>query len=482
MPAVGFNQEAEKDHYDLFENMLTGIIVLEVIYDASGKPVDHRLLRANAQFEVQTGLKREEEVGKTSEHLSFKWPDEVRQEYYSIAKRGGSLYWERYNESLKAYYDARVFSPKKGQFAVMFYDITKRKLAEKTLAESEELNRLLFNTILDGALFTAPDGKIFAANPSACNIFQRTEDEIRHVGRNGLVDLSDPRLAMAIEERERTGRFFGELTLVRKDGTKFPGEVSSAVFKDKDGNVRTSMTIRDITERTQNEEALRRSEERLRMAQAVAKIGSWEHDLVTNVMTWSDEIFHIFEIDQEHVDASYEEFLAVIHPEDKDKVNRAHIDSLENKFPFDIEHRLLFQDSRVKYIHERCEALFDQNGKALRLIGTAQDITERKRLKLEGTELLRRIESLILQDERPAQRIAAADRRARTDEQAKRLSNRHRDVLQLIAMGLTSAEIAARLNISQATVITHRRNIMRKLGLHSAAELTAYTIKNRIVS
>ena len=55
-------------------------------------------------------------------------------------------------------------------------------------------------------------------------------------------------------------------------------------------------------------------------------------------------------------------------------------------------------------------------------------------------------------------------------------------MLQLIAKGLTSAEISARLNISQSTVITHRRNLMRKLGLHSAAELTAYAIKNKIVS
>ena len=111
MRAVSFNQEPDQDYRDFFENMLTGTIVLEVIYDGAGIPVDHRLLRANAQFEVQTGLKREQEIGKTSAQLSFNWPDEVRQEYYSIAERGGSLYWERYNESLETYYDVHVFSP-----------------------------------------------------------------------------------------------------------------------------------------------------------------------------------------------------------------------------------------------------------------------------------------------------------------------------------------------------------------------------------
>ena len=68
------------------------------------------------------------------------------------------------------------------------------------------------------------------------------------------------------------------------------------------------------------------------------------------------------------------------------------------------------------------------------------------------------------------------------NHRTKRLSGRHIDVLQLIAKGLTSAEIAKRLGISTTTVITHRRNLMRTLGLHSAAELTSYAIKNRIVS
>ena len=147
---------------------------------------------------------------------------------------------------------------------VMFYssrDITERKKADNALSESEERYRLLFDTTMDGVLLTAPDGRIFAANPSACNMFQRTEEEIRQVGRSGLVDTSDPRLNLSLEERNRTGKFLGELTLIRKDGSKFSSEVSTAIFKDKDGNARTSMTLRDISERKQAEEALRDQKE-----------------------------------------------------------------------------------------------------------------------------------------------------------------------------------------------------------------------------
>jgi DNA-binding NarL/FixJ family response regulator len=97
--------------------------------------------------------------------------------------------------------------------------------------------------------------------------------------------------------------------------------------------------------------------------------------------------------------------------------------------------------------------------------------------------MLRRIESLILQmDDRTVAVTPQDNITARSDDGAGALSRRHLDVIELIAAGLTSAQIAARLNISQTTVITHRRNLMRKLGLHSAAELTAYAIKNKIVA
>lgn len=137
-------------------------------------------------------------------------------------------------------------------------NITERKGAEKSLQESEERYRLLFDMTIDGVLLTIPDGQILAANPAACAMFQRTEEEIFQVGRNGLVDMSDPRLAVAIEERNRTGEFTGELLFIRKDGTKFPGEFTSSLFTDREGRPRTSMVIRDVTERKYMEEQIYR--------------------------------------------------------------------------------------------------------------------------------------------------------------------------------------------------------------------------------
>ncbi len=135
-------------------------------------------------------------------------------------------------------------------------EIAARKQAEERLRESEERYRLLFANSMDGVLLTEPSGRILKANRTACDIFGRDEEDILASGRSALVDASDPRLWPAVEERDRTGKFYGELTCLRKDGTKFPCEISSAIFTDGNGTMKTSMIVRDITERKKTEEDL----------------------------------------------------------------------------------------------------------------------------------------------------------------------------------------------------------------------------------
>ncbi|MCL6097651.1 MAG: PAS domain S-box protein, partial [Bacteroidetes bacterium] len=116
----------------------------------------------------------------------------------------------------------------------------------------------------------------------------------------------------------------------------------------------------------------------LNEAQRLAHIGNWELDLEKNVLYWSDEIYRIFEIDPKKFGASYEAFLNAIHPNDREAVSAAYSYSLENKSPYSIDHRLLFSDGRIKYVHEECETFYDEKGKPIRSVGTVQDITERK--------------------------------------------------------------------------------------------------------
>jgi PAS domain S-box-containing protein len=134
----------------------------------------------------------------------------------------------------------------------------------------------------------------------------------------------------------------------------------------------------DVSKTKQIETALLQSNERLDEAQRIANIGSWGLDLIKNQLLWSDEIFRIFEIDANKFNASYESFLAAIHPDDRESVNNAYQQSLQDKQPYRIEHRLLMPDGRIKHVIEHCQTEYDAKGMPLRSIGTVQDITQRK--------------------------------------------------------------------------------------------------------
>ncbi len=123
--------------------------------------------------------------------------------------------------------------------------------------------RSLYENSFDAILLTKPDGGILSANPAACEMFGMTEDEIKTARRERLVVINEQFKSM-LEQHKKKGKARAELTFRRKDGSTFFGEVTSNVFTDIDGINKTSMTIRDISERKKIEETLRASEERYR--------------------------------------------------------------------------------------------------------------------------------------------------------------------------------------------------------------------------
>ncbi|WP_372999127.1 PAS domain S-box protein [Sulfurimonas sp.] len=122
------------------------------------------------------------------------------------------------------------------------------------------------------------------------------------------------------------------------------------------------------------------SQHLLAKSQKITHIGSWKLNIASNRLIWSDEIYNIFEIDPKKIGATYEDFLNAVHPDDKKAVNSKYLESLENKTPYSLEHRLLMKDGRIKFVKERCETTFDELGNALVSIGTIEDITKQKEL------------------------------------------------------------------------------------------------------
>ncbi|HBG06579.1 MAG: hypothetical protein A2075_13775 [Geobacteraceae bacterium GWC2_58_44] len=139
---------------------------------------------------------------------------------------------------------------------------TERKLAQQELAESEERFRAFFENSIDAIFFSSAGGIIHSANPEACRIFGMTQAQICSVGWDGLVD-QDSLLHEALAERLRTGKYRGELTGKGRDGTRFPIEISSSVFRNRAGDEMISTTARDVTEQKRAQEELREINKRL---------------------------------------------------------------------------------------------------------------------------------------------------------------------------------------------------------------------------
>lgn len=162
-----------------------------------------------------------------------------------------------------------------------------------------------------------------------------------------------------------------------------------------------AIILKDITERKKIEielksakEKAENNEKRLNEAQNLAHIGSWELDLTSNNLVWSDEVFNIFGCKPQEFAATYEAFLSFVYPEDRDYVNNSYLNHINTRIPYDIIHRILLPTGEIKYVNEKCRSDFDDQGKPIRSIGTVQDITEKKIAEEEIKKLLTAIEQL----------------------------------------------------------------------------------------
>ncbi|MBV2234026.1 MAG: EAL domain-containing protein [Sterolibacterium sp.] len=133
----------------------------------------------------------------------------------------------------------------------------------------------------------------------------------------------------------------------------------------------------------ERETELYASNARLKEAQRISHIGSWAYDTATGRLDWTEEASHIFGLDPQNPHPTYAEFTCVIHPEDREKLEMAYFQAIQERTIFELDHRLLLPDGRIKWVREHGLAEFDADGNALRTLGTVQDITAQKQAETE---------------------------------------------------------------------------------------------------
>jgi PAS domain S-box-containing protein len=271
----------------------------------------------------------------------------------------------------------------KNQAVIALQEARLLAAATEGLWRSQARETAILNSALDCIITIDHEGRITEFNPAAERTFgHRREDVLGAV----LGDLIVP---PALRERHRQGmaRYLAtgqgvvigkrvELTALRADGTEFPVELAITRIPD-DGPPSFTGYLRDITDRKQAEERLRRSESFLAEAQRLSLTGSFSWHLATGAITWSDQVYRIFEFDPV-VPMTLERLRSRVHPDDLallgDVIERARASGTG----FEYEQRLLMPDGSVKYLH-----VVAHPAGSLEFIGAVQDVTERRRAQEE---------------------------------------------------------------------------------------------------
>jgi len=291
---------------------------------------------------------------------------------------------KEYNEALVRKLEDKMVQIEHAEKEVRKYNIAllreieERKQYAEALRESEIKYRAFFENSMDSILLTSPDGRIFSANPAACSMFGYSEEELIKFGRSAVVDTSDPRLSLMLEERTLTGKAHGELTFIRKNGTRFPAEISSSIFNDHEGLENTSMIIRDITEQKKAEQIIRESEKRFRAIFDQAPIAMALLDLQGYPIISNSPLSKLVGYSNEELTKM--RFTDFTLPEDIDKDMNQFSDLIDGKISmYSMEKRYIHKNGNIVWANLFVTMLRDENGMPREIIGMAEDITERKR-------------------------------------------------------------------------------------------------------
>lgn len=268
--------------------------------------------------------------------------------------------------------------------AVAIEDITDRRLAEQAQLENQARKAAILDSALDAIVTLDHEGNVFEWNPAAERMFgvRRAAALGKELARLVFPESEQERFREALQQYQqgRESVLVGcrvEMTARRSDGREFPVELSVTRVP-KEGLPIFTGFIRDITERRQFEETLRRKEATLLEAQRIGRIGSWELDLATNRFEWSEETYRILGQRREATVPSPEAFLEAVHPDDRERVRRCIERALQGLDPYRFEHRILTTEGTQRVVLQRAELVYDRDRRPVRWLGTVQDITERK--------------------------------------------------------------------------------------------------------
>lgn len=393
-------READARYRLLFDAIDEGFCIIEVIFDETGKGHDYRFLEANAAFVGQTGLI--DPIGKTMREFEPGIEDDWAEHYGRIATTGVPERFESEAAAMNRWFDVFAFpigDAAPYQVGVLFENSSARKLMEIAMRHSESRLRTLIEASSD---------LIFRMNPQATLMEQLggeallgdVGDESNWIER--FVVESDRAMVQAVLDDALTRRapFHVETRVRTEDGT-FRWLSSRVVpVLDDDGAITEWFGMAtDITARRSADQQILRGAQMLLVASEIGKVAMWDWDLDSDELIWSEEHYRIMGYEVGEVVPTYERWSERVHPEDaegrKDKIARA----LESGEDYTNEYRVVHPGGDIRWVAARGRYLYDETGKATRMLGAMIDVTQRRReeewQRLLVAELQHRVRNLI---------------------------------------------------------------------------------------
>lgn len=394
-------ETSEMRYRQLFSEMQLGFALHELVADENGIYNNYKWLDVNPAYELLTGLKRDQLIGKNVLDVLPNTESYWIENYADVAQTGKSKTFENYSAALDKYFNVVAFCPQPNQFVVLVDDVTERRQNEEKLKTSEAQFREFFEKAAD-AIFIADieTGVITDVNIAATRLLKRKAHELIGLHQSQLHPPGNIKHSVDSFDEHKKAAKSDEINkpieneVVDADGKIIPVEILASKVNLK-GKPYLLGTFRDISDRKKNEEKIRAITNQLYESNRVAKLGSWEWNLETNEVWWSDETYRIFGVSPENYKPSFEENGKFIHPDDFNQYKLLFERSIKTGQQLNYDLKLITGDGRTIYSNAIGNVEYNDAGKPVKFIGSIQDISDRKLAEKEKSELYEFQQSLL---------------------------------------------------------------------------------------
>jgi len=460
----------EERYRTLFETMREGFALCEIIWDNDGKPCDYRYLEVNPAFEKILGVTRSQAIGHTVREV-FPAVEEYWIEIYGkVALTSQPARFENYLRAVDKHFEVAAFSPKRGQFATVFSDVTERKRTEERL----RLQSTALEAAANGIVLTDSKGTILWVNPAFTKLTGYTATEA--IGQNTRLLKSgkhDEEFYRNLWQTVNSGNVWqGDMINRRKDGSFYNEEMTITPVCDERGEVTYFIAMKqDITDRKQAETSLRESEELFRSLSVSSPLGIFLTD-VQGQLTYANprcrELYGFTLMESQN-----DGWTKFIHVDDRDWVTRKWQAFINDGVDYSAEYRVRHRDGNVRYVHVRAARMQSERNESTGFVGTVEDVTVRKRSEDDLRESKQQLEKALEELQAAQQQVIQQERLRALGTMASGIAHDFNNALAAI-LGFSE------LLIYRPETLADKEKTLRFLQMMNTAAKDAGNVVNRL--